>query len=110
MSNTPAPWTVNEENLLGEVDEYHIFIEPGVAVIERKVEGSNQHDMADAQLIASAPELLEALKRANTLLAELTFSEWIPKTDAASTDIRQRINAAHVIASSSIARATGGVL
>lgn len=48
---------------------------------------------------------LEALKRANTILAELTFSEFIPKKDAASIDMRQRINAAHVIASSSIAKA-----
>jgi hypothetical protein len=52
-------------------------------------------------------ELLEAMKRSNTLLAELTFSEWIPKSDSASIDIRQRINAAHVIASSALAKATG---
>ncbi len=52
-------------------------------------------------------ELLAALKRANTLLAELTYSEWIPKKDAPSIDIRQRINASHVIASSAIAKAEG---
>jgi hypothetical protein len=52
-------------------------------------------------------ELVEAMKRSNTLLAELTFSEWIPKFDSASIDIRQRINAAHVIASSALAKATG---
>lgn len=58
MSHTPAPWTVSELDASGEVSEYHIFIEPGVAVIERKVEGKNQYDMADARLIASAPGLL----------------------------------------------------
>ena len=52
-------------------------------------------------------ELLEALKRANGVLAELTFSDWIPKKDAPSINIRQRINASHVIASSSIAKAEG---
>jgi hypothetical protein len=52
-------------------------------------------------------ELVEAMKRSNTLLAELTFSEWIPKSDSASIEIRQRINAAHVIASSALAKTTG---
>jgi hypothetical protein len=52
-------------------------------------------------------DVLAALKRANTLLAELTHSEWIPKKDALSIDIRQRINASHVIASSAIAKAEG---
>jgi hypothetical protein len=62
MSHTPAPWTVSELYAGGQVSEYHIFIEPGVAVIERKVEGKDQCDMADARLIAAAPDLLEALK------------------------------------------------
>lgn len=60
--HTPGPWTVSELDASGEVSEYHIFIEPNVAVIERKVAGHDQHDMADAHLIASAPQLLEALE------------------------------------------------
>lgn len=59
--HTPGPWTVSELDARGEVSEYHIFIEPNVAVIERKVAGHDQHDMADAHLIAAAPDLYAAL-------------------------------------------------
>lgn len=70
MSNahTPGPWHVNELNVAQKVDPYYIFIEPGVAVIERKVEGKNQHDMADARLIAAAPAMLEALEGLEALM------------------------------------------
>lgn len=64
--HTPGPWTVSELDARGDPSAFHIFIEPGVAVIERKVAGSDQCDMPDAHLIAAAPELLEAL----TLLAD----------------------------------------
>jgi len=62
---------------------------------------------ANARLIAAAPDLLSALNRANTLLSELNFSEWIPKKDFQSIDIRQRIKATHSVVSSAIAKATG---
>lgn len=62
MSHTPGPWTVSELMFGGEVSEHHIFIEPDVAVIERKVAGHDQHDMANAHLIAAAPQLLQALE------------------------------------------------
>ena len=62
MKRTPGPWTVSELMFGGEVSEHHIFIEPNVAVIERKVAGHDQHDMADAHLIAAAPAMLEALE------------------------------------------------
>ena len=62
--HTPGPWTVSELDARGEVSEYHIFIEPNVAVIERKVAGHDQNDMADAHLIAAAPAMLEALEMA----------------------------------------------
>lgn len=60
--HTPGPWHVSEINASGELDEFHIFIEPNVAVIERKVAGSDECDMPDAHLIAAAPELLAALE------------------------------------------------
>lgn len=60
-THTPGPWTVSELDALGEPSEFYIFIEPGVAVIERKIAGGDQHDMPDARLIAAAPELFEAL-------------------------------------------------
>jgi hypothetical protein len=60
--HTPGPWSVSEINAANNVDEFHIFIEPNVAIIERKIEGQNECDMPDALLIAAAPELLEALQ------------------------------------------------
>lgn len=60
--HTPAPWTVSELDARGEVSKYNIFIEPNVAVIERKVAGHDQNDMADAHLIAAAPAMLQALE------------------------------------------------
>jgi hypothetical protein len=77
MSHTPAPWTVSELYAGGQVSKYHIFIEPNVAVIERKVEGKDQCDMADARLIAAAPDLLDALER---LLKHGTFDDY-PNTN-----------------------------
>jgi hypothetical protein len=62
MSNssfTPGDWHVSELDATGEPSKYYIFVEPGVAVIERSTGG--EHDMADARLIAAAPDLLEAL-------------------------------------------------
>lgn len=56
------------------------------------------------QIIAQRDTLLAALRRTNTLLAELNFSEWIPRTDPASIDIRQRIEAAHEIAYAALAK------
>lgn len=60
--HTPGPWSVSDKNASGNVSEDYLFIEPGIAVIERKVAGQNECDMPDACLIASAPELLEALQ------------------------------------------------
>lgn len=74
MNHTPAPWTVSELDALGEVSEHHIFIEPDVAVIERKVESRNEgRDMANARLIASAPQLLEALEH---IAASLYYNDY----------------------------------
>lgn len=53
---------------------------------------------------AKVNDMLVELKRVNSLLAELTFSEWIPKNDAASLDINQRIKSAHQRVSSFIYR------
>jgi hypothetical protein len=103
IKHAPGPWVISDARST-KVDL--INTRKGDAVGE--VVFVDVRNPADALLVAAAPELLAALERANTLLAELNFSEWIPKNDTASIDIRQRINAAHVIASSSIAKATGG--
>ena len=60
---TPGPWVATKFNpLTGEIDECYLYIEPGVAVIERKIKGRDQHDIANARLISAAPDLLEALE------------------------------------------------
>lgn len=99
MSHTPGPWTVSELMFGGEVSEHHIFIEPDVAVIERKVAGHDQHDMANAHLIAAAPQLLEALERLieaggnlrtdlSTVQGMRDMSNLLEATDAARAAIR----------------------
>jgi putative SOS response-associated peptidase YedK len=98
--HTPGPW--------------HTAGEQGVQIRSAKHQIAKVWAMrgnewkANARLIAAAPDLLAALHRAHTLLSELNYSEWIKKTDPASIDIRQRINAAHVVVASSIAKATRG--
>ena len=61
IKHTAGPWSVSEINATGNVDEHYIFIEPNVAIIERRIEGRNDCDMPDARLISAAPELLSAL-------------------------------------------------
>ncbi len=46
----------------GDIDDCYLYVEPGISVIERKVKGRDQHDTANARLIAAAPDLLEALE------------------------------------------------
>lgn len=65
-AHTPGPWSVNEINANGDPSKYFIFIEPGVAVIERKASG--ECDMPDARLIAAAPELLAEGKALRTFM------------------------------------------
>lgn len=65
--HTPGDWHVSELDAAGEKSEYHIFIEPGVAVVERSVGG--QYDMADAHLLAASKLMLEALELADAALS-----------------------------------------
>lgn len=86
--HTPGPWTVSELDAVGNVSEFCIFIEPNVAVIERKT--SPENDMPDARLIAAAPEMLEALKSARDALAQVTahpMSFWDCSQDVAALDL-----------------------
>lgn len=60
--HTKGPWVATKFNpVTGEIDDCYLYVEPHIAVIERKVKGHDQHDTANANLIASAPELLETL-------------------------------------------------
>lgn len=62
---------------------------------------------------AKLAALEQALERANTILAELSFSAWIPGNDCPSKDIKQRIKVAHEHAYAALtfdaAREKGGV-
>ncbi len=99
MSHTPGTWTVSELDATGEISEHHIFIEPGVAVIERKVAGQNQCDMDDALLLAAAKELLEMLRVSVIVLEKVE-----PSGDPASDEVlTMTINTAKAV----IAKATG---
>lgn len=61
--HTPGPWFATKFNpVTGDIDDCYLYVEPGIAVIERKVKGRDQHDAANARLIAAAPDLLEALE------------------------------------------------
>ena len=61
--HTPGPWKATKFNpATGEIDDCYLYVEPGISVIERKVKGRDQHDTANARLIAAAPDLLEALE------------------------------------------------
>lgn len=66
--HTPGDWHVSELDATGEKSEYYIFIEPGVAVVERTAGGS-QYDMADAHLLAASKLMLEALELADAALS-----------------------------------------
>ena len=79
--HTPGPWHVSELNAAGNFDPYSIFIEPNIAVIERKVVGQDQNDMADARLIAAAPDLLEAAEHILAILDHPTRSVSILDAD-----------------------------
>lgn len=60
---TSGPWTATKFNpVTGEIDDCYLYVEPGIAVIERRVKGRDQHDIANARLISAAPDLLEALE------------------------------------------------
>lgn len=74
--HTPGDWHVSELDATGEKSEYHIFIEPGVAVIERTAGGS-QHDMADAHLLAASKLMFEALESAHMALIGYTHQNAI---------------------------------
>lgn len=99
--HTPGPWTVSELGASGNVSEDYIFIEPCVAVIERKVSGQDECDMPDACLIAAAPDLLEALAICRKALGAAI--EFMPINCEAAALCEQ----ADIIAAIEMAKATG---
>jgi hypothetical protein len=71
--HTPGPWSANEY-LPG--DCWHIsYGKRGNWIAEVAVDGDQKGAAADARLIASAPDLLEALQSLLDILAEGFISE-----------------------------------
>ena len=68
-----GPWTVSEIGANGEKSEHYIFIQPDVAVIERRVAGLDGDDMPNAHLISAAPDLLTALELVLSVADRATF-------------------------------------
>lgn len=97
--HTPGVWSVSELDARGEKSEFYIFIEPGVAVIERNQAGQDACDMADAHLLSAAKELLAALEEAREGLR--WYQDRNPgQADGSDDEAMARIDAA-------IAKATG---
>lgn len=79
-----APWVIEEVKKL-EVDAaVNMRVELFYAAMDR---------------IAN---LEHALYKANSILSELTFTDWIKGSDTASADMRQRISNIHAIASNAL--------
>lgn len=98
-THTPGPWSVSDMNASGNVSEDYLFIEPGIAVIERKVAGQDANDMPDARLIAAAPELLAAL--------QLLDEAYCNVSPAMTRQDRANGRTALIKARAAIAKATG---
>ena len=82
--HTPGPWAATKFNpVTGEIDDCYLYVEPGIAVIERKVKGRDQHDTGNARLISAAPDLLEALEDSLTAL-NIVYPNGSPVLNAAT--------------------------
>ena len=124
-NHTPAPWKVIDREVMEDGSVYPIHItggvtDLGICLMESpaaadayvnnpawKALGKSDMSVANARLIAAAPELLEGLKRATSYLADLNGCDWIKGDDPASIDMRQRSKALQSICFAVIAKATG---
>lgn len=69
MSHTPGPWTVTEDSFVRQVEGTpRLYVASMVNIPYRC--GGQEEEVANARLIAAAPELLEALWSAENALEE----------------------------------------
>jgi len=84
QKHTPGPWTHGCEDVPKSGD---IYAEDGSLIAEVFVNGDPESLIANARLIAAAPDLLEALQALDTLFAPIakdtTAAQWIDKARAA---------------------------
>lgn len=103
---TPGPWELGGETIDNQypLRRYDTII----GLIFSWADGNNatyREALANARLIAAAPDLLEALIAARQALA-LTVSCWLCKDDM-NHDDEQRIQSVRALVRAAIARATG---
>jgi hypothetical protein len=103
--HTPGPWKLNTARMGDKLLDWHIAADPHgsslpVCLSDKYSEFRNaEQEIANAHLIAAAPELLEALKDAVSMLDDLKFRSDADQEGAVTEQIRE--------ANSAIAKATG---
>lgn len=76
MKHTPGPWKVTDNNYtLGVETEDGKYSVCDVCLSNGETRNDAEEDKANARLIASAPELLEALKWAMIFVRDLRYEE-----------------------------------
>ncbi len=94
-AHTPGPWTAERRG-----QDWHVFTEAvrskdcgGRHTVAMPMDGTPEQCAANARLIAAAPALLEALKFASKVIAQLAKDEDVPagRILACSTDISAAI-------------------
>jgi hypothetical protein len=109
-NHTPGPWSAvkcylnptNANTIVSENGTAVCSIEVGMKATGDAFEGREGEFVANANLIAAAPELLEAIKAARDVLATAIRANWEGATDE---DIGQHVTIKRL--DDAIAKATG---
>ena len=75
QKHTPGPWEVQCQ---GPTEQVYVIDNPRMNFVCRMEEGTQEQKTVNARLIASAPELLYALKEARSMLE--TARRYFPKS------------------------------
>jgi hypothetical protein len=91
MKHTPGPWKVAGQYRAHHQDEVRLRIDgpKGYIALTEPYNGSNKEIVANAHLIAAAPDLLEALEKILVLNATqgVGYDEWEGATEMADKAI-----------------------
>jgi hypothetical protein len=105
MPHTPGPW-LNDEGVVSGQDSRVRFVRtPSIDIFNAHEwpAGLHQEAMANAHLIAAAPDMLAALKDARRIIiAAVTLGVDLPEFDPAEHSVVRQIDTV-------IAKATGGL-
>lgn len=75
QKHTHGPWEIQSQ---GPTEQVYVIDNPRMNFVCRMEEGTQEQKTANALLIAAAPELLDALKEARSMLE--TASRYFPKS------------------------------